>query len=235
MAAETPKPMSFAIMRNAHEALRSSIRRARGRLDASDVSGMRGEWGNFRRALAVHMRMEDDFMFDLLDEVGAGAITAAGLPEEHTTDSDLARDVDAALNRTPPDLAALRATWEAWETDHLHHLEHEEAVMMPLTVKTAPTPESRSRVVHDRLLSPSEAIPDFDWFIGWVVGLLNQYGSSEQPPEVAVRVFAWGLQQACSPAQWARLSPVVRANCSPAIWQMMVEKVQIDAPGPIAD
>lgn len=233
MAAEAPQPMSFAIMRSAHEALRASIRFMRSELEDGNVNTVRAEWNHFHRALAVHMKMEDDFMFPLLDEVGDGAVADAGLRQEHATDVALASSVDAVLARAPVDVAALRATWAAWEQDHLHHLEHEEAVMMPLTAKTAPTAAARSRVVHDRLLTPSEAMPDFDWFIGWVVGLLSQHGSSEQPPEVAVRVFVWGLHHACSPCQWARLSPVVRTHCTPEIWNMMIEKFHIDAPGPI--
>ena len=68
--AEPPRPMPFAIMRNAHEALRASIRLQDQKLDAGDVAAFAGEWRTFQRALAVHMAMEDDFMFGLLDGDG---------------------------------------------------------------------------------------------------------------------------------------------------------------------
>jgi hypothetical protein len=223
--------MPFAIMRNAHEALRASIRLQEQKLDAGDVPTFREEWQTFQRALAVHMAMEDDFMFDLLDSISAAAITSAKIPAEHVEDMRLAAVVDAALKGA--DASALRAAWSAWKEDHLHHLTHEEEVMMPLTMKTAATPEARARVVHDRLLGPSEKLPNFDWYIGWVVRMLSRHGSAGQPANVATRVFAWGLQHACSPSQWSRLRPVVERNCTPEIWAELTSKFGLDEDGPI--
>ena len=103
--------------------------------------------------------------------------------------------------------------------------------MMPLTMKTAPTPEGRARVVHERLLTPSAARPDFDGFIGWVVALLSRHGSTAQPPAVATRVFAWGLQHASSPAQWRRWRPIVERNCPPALWAELAASFGLDGDG----
>jgi hypothetical protein len=229
--AEPPRPMPFAIMRNAHEALRASIRLQEQKLEADDVAGFRDEWTTFQRALAVHMKMEDESMFDLLDGVSQGAISAAKLPEEHVKDRELAAAVDALLPGA--DVPRLRAAWSEWKDDHLHHLTHEEEIMMPLTMKTAATPDARARVVHDRLLTPSEKDPSFDWYIGWVVGMLSQLGSASQPPNVATRVFAWGLMQACSPSQWTRLRPIVQTNTTPAIWDELTSGFGLNGDGPI--
>lgn len=229
--AEAPKPMPFAVMRNAHEALRASIGLQAQRLEAGDLAGFGAEWRTFQRGLAVHMAMEDKFMFGLLDEAGNGGISAAGIPAEHLEDRRLAGPVDAAL--TAGDAGALRAAWALWREDHLHHLKHEEDVMMPLTMKTAATPEARARVVHERLLVPSEALPDFDWYVGWVVRMLSEHGSESQPAGSAVRVFAWGLQHACSPAQWRRLMPVVKRNCAPAIWSEIAPKFGLEDEGKV--
>jgi len=223
--------MPFAIMRNAHEALRASIRLQEQKLVEGDVAAFAEEWRTFKRALAVHMAMEDDFVFALLDGVGAGAISAAKLPEEHVEDSRLAVVVDVALGAA--EVGALRSAWSVWKEDHLHHLTHEEEVMMPLTMKTAATPEARARVAHEQLLRPSESLPNFDWYIGWVVGMLSQHASAGQPANVATRVFAWGLQHACSPGQWNRLRPIVERNCTPAIWAEMSSKFGLDGDGPI--
>jgi hypothetical protein len=232
-AAEAPKPMPFAIMRNTHEALRASIHLQLGHLDAGDIAAFAAEWRDFQRALAMHMAMEDEAMFALLDAVGAGAISAASLPAEHAEDKRLAAEVDAALARAPAgDFAALRTAWMAWRDDHLHHLEHEEAVMMPLTMKTAATPHGRARVVHETLLTPFERRADFGWFVGWVVGLLSRYGSTAQPPNVATRVFAWGLQHASSREQWQRLRPVVQQATTPAIWAELTAQFGLDGDGP---
>ena len=229
---DAPKPMPFAIMRNAHEALRASIGLQEQALESGGMEAFADEWRRLRRGLAVHMAMEDRAMFGLLDEVGGGAISAAGLPGEHDEDTRLARAVDAALEAG--DTAGLRSAWLAWHDEHLRHLEHEEAVMMPLTMKTAPTPEGRARIVHERLLTPSEQLPDFDWFVGWVVSLLSRHGSTSQPPAVATRVFAWGLQHASSPAQWRRLGPIVERNCPPEVWAGLAAEHGLDGDGKIA-
>jgi hypothetical protein len=230
-AAEAPKPMPFAIMRNTHEALRASIRLQEAALETRDRTAFADEWRRLQRGLAVHMAMEDRDMFALLDAVSEGACAAAGLPAEHTDDKRLGAAVEAAL--AGPDLADLRNAWSAWRDEHLHHLEHEEAVMMPLTMKTAPTPEGRARVVHDRLLTPGTGLPDFDWFVGWVVEMLGRHGSTAQPPAVATRVFVWGLQHACTPEQWRHFRPIVQRSCPPAIWDELVRGYALDTDGKI--
>lgn len=125
--ADTPRPMPFAIMRNAHEALRVSIKLQQHALDAGDEAAFREEWTTFQRGLAVHMAMEDDAMFGLLDEVGGGAITAAKIPQEHVEDTRLAAAVGAALGTSDPQVLraacgaarspppnCCNSTWAAW-------------------------------------------------------------------------------------------------------------------------
>lgn len=228
---DQPRPMPFAIMRNVHEALRASIHLQQLALDARDESAFRDEWRTFHRALNLHMAMEDEAMFGLLDDVGAGAVTSASLPEEHLEDIRLAAAVDDSFGNS--DMAALRIAWTTWKDAHLHHLAHEEEVMMPLTMKTAATPQGRARVVHDVLVVPFETEPDFDWFVGWVVHMLSRHGSKDQPANVATRVFAWGLQHACSPVQWERLRPIVERNCTPEIWTELADKFGLDGEGAI--
>jgi hypothetical protein len=223
--------MPFAVMRNAHEAMRASIRLQGKSLEADDLKGFRGEWERYRKALAVHMAMEDSAMFDLLDDVGDGAITQAGLPEEHVEDLRLVSAVDAELEKE--NSSALRPAWSAWKKSHLRHLEHEEEVMMPLVPKTAETPSAIAQVVHDRLLVPSETLPDFDWYIGWVVKMLSEHGSTEHPSNVATRVFAWALQTDCTPDEWRRLRSVVKQNCTPESWAELTSKVGLDGEGKI--
>jgi hypothetical protein len=229
---DTPRPMSFAILRNTHEAFRTSIRLQHEALKLGDTANFTAEWHGFKRALAVHVAMEDHTMFALLDEVGAGAITVAGLPDEHVEDERFAARVDAAL--VDGSTALLYGTWSAWKDLHLRHLAHEEEIVTPLTMKTAPTPHARGRVVNERILTPTETLPDFDWSIGWVVRRLSEFGSTAQPPHVATRVFAWGLQNACSRSQWRRLRSIVQRNCTPVIWAEMVSKFGLGGEGSIA-
>ena len=232
LSPDTPRPMSFAILRNTHEAFRTSIRLQEQMLKLGDATHFHAEWQAFKRALAVHVAMEDHTMFALLDEVGGGAIAAAHLPDEHVEDEVLAARVDVAL--AAGSAALLYATWVAWKEGHLRHLAHEEKIVTPLTMKTAPTPEARGRIVHERVLTPTESLPDFDWSIGWVVRRLSEFGSTAQPPHVATRVFAWGLQNACSRSQWRRLRPIVRRNCTPAIWAELTSKFGLDGEGAVA-
>ena len=225
------RPMSFAILRNTHEAFRTSIRLQQQALKRNQETGFLAEWQAFKRVLAIHVAMEDHTMFALLDEVSAGAITAAHLPDEHVEEGRFAARVDAALASGSP--ALLYGTWMAWKEVHLRHLANEEEIVTPLTMKTAPTPQARGRIVHERVLTPTESLPDFDWSIGWVVRRLSDFGSTAQPPHIATRVFAWGLQNACSRSQWRRLRPIVQCHCAPAIWAELASKFGLDGEGAI--
>ena len=177
------------------------------------------------------MYMENNAMFELLDDVSDGAITQAGLPEEHDEDIELAAAVDAELANE--NTSVLGKAWAAWKTSHLLHLEHEEKVMMPLVPKTAETPAAIARVVHDRLLVPGETLPNFDWYIGWVVKMLSEHGSTEHSPEVATGVFALALQHDSTPEEWDHLRPVVQQNCTPEFWAEMTSKYGLDGEGKI--
>lgn len=118
----------------------------------------------------------------------------------------------------------------------MQHLAHEEKIMMPLVpklVEQPPNPFKLAKVVHDKILPAGIEIGDFAFFVGWNIKQLSTLGSIENPPEVAARVFAWGLQHACTPEQWELFLPEVKNNCPPEIFKMMVAEFQIDQPGKI--
>ena len=96
-----------------------------------------------------------------------------------------------------------------------------------------PTPEGRGRVVQERLVLPAIAHGDFDWYLAFVIKRLTAYGTAEQPPNVGVRVFAWGLQYASTPGQWEQWKKIVQENTSDEIWREMIEEFQIDDEGKI--
>ncbi len=226
---QTPKPMSFAIMRNTHEVFRKSIALMSESLDKGALDDFRQEWRNYQRFRKTHLAMEDGAMFSLLDEVGDGAISEDGLAQEHIEDLANAERVNEAV--TVEDTTRVFETWKAFQLDHLAH---EEKVMGPLTMKTAPTPEGRGQVVHDRLVLPALEYGDFDWYLAFAIKRLTAWGTAQQPPNVAVRVFAWGLQYASTPGQWNQWKEIIRKNTSTEIWQEMVEQFQIDGEGKIA-
>jgi len=223
---QTPKPMSFAILRNTHEVLRKSITLMREYLDKGTLGEFRQEWGNFRRCRSSHTAMEEGAVFSLLDEVSGGVITEAGLMQEHIDDEANAQLVEQAT--TADEVAR---AFEVWRSHQLDHMAHEEKVMGPITMKTAPTPEGRGQVVQEHLVLPALAHGDFEWYLAFVIERLTSYGTAQQPPNVAVRVFAWGLQHASTPTQWAQWKKIVKDNTSIEIWQEMVEQFQIDSEG----
>jgi hypothetical protein len=223
-----PQPMAFAILRNTHEVLRSSISLMDELVDKGAMDDLRKEFGNFRRCRSTHAAMEDGAVFELLDEVSGGAITEAGLALEHEEDEKNAGWVEQA--ETADELTRAFQTWKAHQLDHMAH---EERVMGPLTMKTAPTPEGRGLVVHERLVAPAIEHGDFDWYLAFVIARLTEYGTQGQPPNIAVRVFAWGLQHAASPEQWSSWKNIIQENTSAEIWDEMVTQFQIDAGGKI--
>jgi hypothetical protein len=225
---QTPKPMSFAILRNTHEVFRKSITLMSESLDKGALEDFRQEWRNYQRFRKTHLAMEDDAMFPLLDEVGNGAITEAGLAREHVEDQANAEWVSKAIT-----VEDTTQAFEAWKTFQVDHLAHEEKVMGPLTMKTAPTPEGRGQVVYDRLILPALEFGDFDWYLAFAIKRLSAYGTAQQPPDIAVRVFAWGLQYASTPEHWNQWKKIIRKNTSTEIWQEMVEQFQIDGEGKI--
>ena len=229
-AAQSPQPMSFAILRNTHEVLRKSITLMGEYLDKGTLGEFRQEWGNYQRCRSTHISMEEGAVFSLLDEISGGAITEAGLIDEHVEDEANARLVEQAATANE-----VAQAFGVWKTLQLDHLAHEEKVMGPLAMKTASTPEGRSRVVQERLVLPAIAQGDFDWYLAFVIKRLTAYGTAQQPPNVGVRVFAWGLQHASTPGQWEEWKKIVQDNTSDEIWQEMVEQFQIDGEGKITD
>lgn len=226
---QTPQPMSFAILRNTHEVFRSSIELMSSLLGKGALDEFRQEWRKFQRCRQTHLAMEEEAVFSLLDDLSEGAITEAGLGLEHIDDLANAELVNRAL--TVDDVEQAFTTWKVHQ---LNHLAHEERVMGPLTMKTAPTPVERGQVVHDTLLPPAIAHGDFDWYLAFVVERLTAYGTSNQAPGVAVRVFVWGLQYAADVDQWEKWKPIIRDNTSDEIWGDMVENFQINGGGKIA-
>ena len=227
---QTPQPMSFAILRNTHEVFRSSISLMSGMLEKGALDEFHEEWRNYQRCRKTHLAMEDDAVFLLLDEVGGGAISEAGLAQEHSDDLANVERVDNAS--TPEDTGRAFETWKKFQLDHLAH---EEQVMSPLTMKTSATPEGRGQVVHDTLVLPALEHGDFEWYLAFVIERLTTYGTANQSPNVAVRVFAWGLQHASTPGEWTRWIKIIRDNTSKEIWEEMVTQFQIDTAGKIKE
>lgn len=241
VAVEQPKqavpdpPMAFALMRNSHEALRAAIKEM-GALVAhpSQMRAMSQKFAEYRRVIQVHGEMEDLNMFPLLDAVSGSPL---GLDAAHVEDHALLEAVSSALSLSG-DVAsgdqseAIKGSFEKFVAFHINHFVTEEKLMMPLTQKVHPTPQGRARAVHIHLVTPAmeRSAEAFTHYIGWCTNKLNQYGSSEQPAAVAVRVFVRALHSASSASQWAQFKPVVKSNCSEEIWSAIVSSYDIEEP-----
>ncbi|RYH23699.1 hemerythrin domain-containing protein [archaeon] len=199
-------------------------------IDISDSHTFIKLWKEYQRAVQVHMDMEEIDFFPLLNHMFDGVVNNAGLSDLHTSDHENSYEIDELISAANVDLTQIKPVYEAWKAFHLDHFVKEEAIMMPLTMKTAPTAEGRCLVVHDKLVSPAEArdLGEFKFFLGWCVAKLSKLGSSQQPADVATRVFLRALRSACVKSQWVRFMPILKEKCDPAIWSTIATKYNIE-------
>ena len=187
------------------------------------------EWRNLQRALNMHMHMENNGFFQLLDSIGNSAVSNARLGDEHTHDLELQEKVDQAISGS--DVSALKEAFKAWSDEHLAHLVHEEEIMMPIIPNAGKTCIDHGQVVHDRLLSVIDSPEEFDWTLGWILNKLMNAKHSEPPPELMVRVFVWGLHYSADDKQWQRWLPIIKDNVPDSLYKQMVDSFHIHRPG----
>lgn len=79
-------PMPFAVARNAHEALRGSLKDCKAAIEAGDLEAFKEHWAGFKRGGAVHQAMEDapGGMFQYFEAYFDGAPSKAGLLDAHS-------------------------------------------------------------------------------------------------------------------------------------------------------
>eukprot|EP01031_Cornospumella_fuschlensis_P036310 gene36311-44048_t len=217
-------------MRNGHEAFRVAMKEMEEAIDSSDAQAFIRLWKEYQRAVQVHMDMEEIDFFPLLNHMFDGVAGKEGLSDLHTSDHENSYEIDELISAANVDLAQIKPAYDTWKAFHLDHFVKEETIMMPLTMKTAPTAEGRCLVVHDKLVSTAEArdAGEFKFFLGWCVSKLSKLGSTQQPAEVATRVFVRALRSACVKAQWVRFMPAVKEKCEPAIWSAIAAKYNIE-------
>ena len=187
------------------------------------------EWRDLQRALNMHMHLENNGFFQLLDSIGNSAVSEAGLGGEHDHDLELQQNVDKAIREG--DLDSVRQAFDAWSQDHLSHLVHEEDVMMPIIPKAGANCIEHGQVVHDRLLASINAPDEFDWTLSWILQKLQSSSNEAQMSEMMVRVFVWGLHYSADEQQWQRWLPIIKENVSASFYQQLVDTFRIDRPG----
>ena len=187
------------------------------------------EWRNLQRALNMHMILENNGFFQLLDSVGNSAVSEAGLKDEHKHDVTLQENVDKAISEG--DESALKQTFEMWSEDHIKHLIHEEEIMMPIIPKTGKNCVEHGLVINEHLFSAIESMDEFDWTLNWILEKLNRANNEGQPADVMVRVFVWGLHYCADNSQWQRWLPIVKNGVSQDLYQQLVNDFCIERPG----
>jgi hypothetical protein len=223
MAQEQPRPMVFAVMRNTHEAFRMAMKEMNESL--SDKAQFESKWNPFKQALKVHMALEENTMFPILNASNSNVTTP--LSVEHDDDAKQISAVDDALAAGGG--AGLQAAYATWHEAHLKHLTHEEDIMMPLLpklVEAPPTPKKLGAVMHKILAN--ESMEHLNFLVKYTVGLLTRHGSTTNDAATATRVFVWGLQYSSSDEQWAVWSPIIKQATTEAIWNEMVDKFKVD-------
>lgn len=216
---DLPVAMSFAVMRNTHEAFRSFMKQGSDLIKAGALAEFSGKFGEFEMVLSSHAIHEESGMFSYLDAVAAavghGAASTESFCQEHEREVDLRNAIRFAS--TVEEASSAFDTWAAFFESHLAH---EEKVMMPLTQKLASTPSARSQAFAKHVLSHAEGQDkNFDQFIAWTVKQLSTYGSAGQSAPICTRVWVFGLQTAATAQQWKRWQSIIQASCTPEVFK----------------
>jgi hemerythrin-like domain-containing protein len=95
--------MSFAVLRNTHEAFRNEIQTMNNVLMEGNVEMFVEKWRAYHRALKVHMAMEDNGLFVVMAQVYQKKDNT--LPKEHDQDKAKVAAIDKLLKAKAVDLA----------------------------------------------------------------------------------------------------------------------------------
>jgi iron-sulfur cluster repair protein YtfE (RIC family) len=191
----------FAFMRLTHEALRDGFGRLDAAIAAGDLAGARQEYQALSPVIALHARQEEAVFFPTLDRLFDGAAEKGGLRDAHEREDALQEALAAALEGA--DLGALAAAAAAWRVSFEEHLAHEEDVMMPLTIRVAPTLEGRAAVVRQILEVDFDALgSDLVPYVAASLARTKPFGP--------LRMFAAALQVA-SGERYGELAPALHA------------------------
>jgi hypothetical protein len=210
--------------------LRGDLKLLQASAEKGDLAEFSSRWTAFHRFLKVHMAMEDNGMFGLLDSSFDNAISKESIAGEHTHDKAESAAVQAAIDAG--DIAAVKAAWAPYHTHHLEHLVHEEKVLMPLVGRLGGGDGlKRTALFNKHIVAPGLATGDFDFFVSHGVGILAAHGSTEHDAKTASRVFANAIRGCTPPDLWAHLLPIVKAAMPAEVYEAAVEVGDIDGPG----
>ncbi|KAJ3336075.1 hypothetical protein HDU93_003699 [Gonapodya sp. JEL0774] len=166
-----------------------------------------------------HMKQEDEarmngtVFFGVLDRHFESVVAKNNLRDEHTNDLVGHANLRAALDASiaAGDFAQFRAAVDSFGTEHIAHLEHEEKVMMPLTMKI-PAPQ-RVGCVHAILTSTAESLP--------TLAGLSSSQIAKRNPYPTLRMHVAAMKRALTKEQYAPVREAVKLAVGGEKWAML--------------
>jgi len=216
-ATTPPVPMSWAVSRNSHEVIRSSLNLMKSLLEKDDVEGFKEELKLYKRFLHSHALVEDENLFAYLATLGAEKTQWDELYQQHITDNEFMKKLEESTD--------LKADFPSYHDFMLNHLVSEEKLMVPLTQKSGSNPAERGKAFAEVVLQPMIRLGDWEWSLAFCIQRLTKFGTTDNPPVVGVRVFCHGLQYASSKKEWEEFKKIIKDNTSSDIWDNMVASV----------
>jgi hypothetical protein len=230
-------PLAFAVVRNAHEAFRSCFKVMDKFLNGPEEGrhNFYVIWIDFLRSMNTHAEIEDRLLFPLLDEISDGEVKKSRVGNLHVTESESLSTAKSTLPKrddaSGSEWASFNIAYHMWHKKHAEHFLEEEKVMVPLFQKVAATPEERSIIFHDRIITPARKRNLNDWLfhIGFCVGYLSRYGGNRQSAAIATTVYVRGLKSASLPWEWAECVSVLKRASISEVWEDINTKFEIES------
>jgi hypothetical protein len=181
----TKTPLAFASIIRPHDAQRAGIQQLEDLLDVPQIFA--AAWSQFQRISQFQTLLERAYIYPMFDSPGESFAVAEGFSNEHTQDDENRDKVNAILNGSPEDNAALKAGFMPWREYHLRHLEHEDNKMLQSLNKLSATPANLTQMLNSRVFRPverqfSRELAEYIW---WTTRQLNMadFATSSAKPQ----------------------------------------------------
>lgn len=228
--AEKPKPMIFAVQRNAHEVIRGLMM---GVGKSDDVASFRSNFKQFQAYMALHARTEDGGngckgLFAMLDERGDGLAMSAGLRDLHVNIDAAEKAIQDMTEDDGAELDALKTKWAEFEELNEAHLKKEEDIIMPQIMKMAKSGVNMKEIMREDVLAGVWDEANIEEFKEWVtisVRTLENYF----PKAPKARVWIHALMASCTPEQWRVFLPAVKAGLSEELYTSINDLIEMEA------
>lgn len=225
---EKPRPLVFALMRNAHEVIRGAMVECNQQLDNDNLEGFKECWENLKKFEEMHMHMEEGLtdvapgFFSILNDHFDGLAKKEGLHDAHPKVEAAEHKVAEVLSSA--DLAAVKLAFKEFQAANDPHLKHEEDVMMPKVMALKQSGVNLKQEMATKIL-PAALAGDFKFFVTFAMTTLEKH-SGGMP---RARVFAHALWGVATDTQWDTWEPWVKEGLSDSLFAEMAPLFARDA------